>query len=121
MSGLGGLNKSQHGVVVGLVQLQLPVVETPSQLAAQTRRNQGSMGLVVFPGYALHGLSMSTVPELMVSLDGSDGTFDSMGEGMFFSFDGTSCGFDAPTRSYKGPEPQPLVPDSVVANLKKAA
>ena len=36
MSGLGGLNKSSNGVVVGLVQLQLPVVETPAQLAAQT-------------------------------------------------------------------------------------
>ena len=32
MNGLGGLNKSPHGVVVGLVQLQLPVVETPAQL-----------------------------------------------------------------------------------------
>ncbi|EWS63605.1 Formamidase [Hydrogenophaga sp. T4] len=82
MSGLGGLNKSKHGVVVGLVQLQLPVVETPAQLAAQTqricdlvgkaRRNQGSMDLVVFPEYALHGLSMSTAPELMVSLDGPE-------------------------------------------------
>ena len=30
MSGLGGLNKSAHGVVVGLVQLQLPVVQTPA-------------------------------------------------------------------------------------------
>ena len=38
MSGLGGLNKSPNGVVVGLVQLQLPVVETPAQLAAQTER-----------------------------------------------------------------------------------
>lgn len=82
MSGLGGLNKSKHGVVVGLVQLQLPVVETPAQLAAQTqricelvgkaRRNQGTMDLVVFPEYALHGLSMSTAPELMVSLDGPE-------------------------------------------------
>ena len=35
MSGLGGLNKSPNGVVIGLVQLQLPVVETPAQLAAQ--------------------------------------------------------------------------------------
>ena len=33
MSGLGGLNKSPNGVVIGLVQLQLPVVETPAQLA----------------------------------------------------------------------------------------
>ncbi|MDB5928698.1 MAG: Nitrilase/cyanide hydratase and apolipoprotein N-acyltransferase, partial [Polaromonas sp.] len=38
MSGLGGLNKSRNGVVVGLVQLQLPVVKTPADLAAQTLR-----------------------------------------------------------------------------------
>ena len=31
MSGLGGLNKSANGVVIGLVQLQLPVVETPAR------------------------------------------------------------------------------------------
>jgi len=82
MSGLGGLNKSPNGVVVGLVQLQLPVVETPVQLAAQTRRicemvgkarrNLATMDLVVFPEYALHGLSMNTAPELMVSLDGPE-------------------------------------------------
>ncbi|HEU5296852.1 MAG TPA: formamidase [Burkholderiaceae bacterium] len=82
MSGLGGLNKSTNGVVVGLVQLQLPVVETTAQLGAQTqricelvgkaRRNLSTMDLVVFPEYALHGLSMSTAPELMVSLDGPE-------------------------------------------------
>lgn len=82
MTGLGGLNKSKHGVVMGLVQLQLPVVDTPAQLAAQAkricdlvgkaRRNQATMDLVVFPEYSLHGLSMSTAPELMVSLDGPE-------------------------------------------------
>jgi len=82
MSGLGGLNKSRHGVVMGLVQLQLPVVETPEQLAAQTqricamvakaRRNQSTMDLVVFPEYALHGLSMSMGPALMCTLDGPE-------------------------------------------------
>jgi len=82
MSGLGGLNKSAHGLVVGLVQLQLPVVETPTQLAAQTqricelvgkaRRNLATMDLVVFPEYALHGLSMSTAPALMCTLDGPE-------------------------------------------------
>ncbi|MGC1174814.1 formamidase [Polaromonas sp.] len=82
MSGLGGLNKSRHGVVMGLVQLQLPVVDTPEQLAAQTqricamvakaRRNQSTMDLVVFPEYALHGLSMSMDPALMCSLDGPE-------------------------------------------------
>lgn len=82
MTGLGGLNKSKQGVVMGLVQLQLPVVDTPAQLAAQAkricdlvgkaRRNQATMDLVVFPEYSLHGLSMSTAPELMVSLDGPE-------------------------------------------------
>ena len=38
MSGLAGLNKSPSGLVVGLVQLQLRVLETPAQLAGQTQR-----------------------------------------------------------------------------------
>ena len=38
MSGLAGLNKTPSGMVMGLVQLQLPVVETPAQLASQTQR-----------------------------------------------------------------------------------
>jgi formamidase len=82
MSGLGGLNKSPNGVVLGLVQLQLPVVATPVDLAAQTekicamvakaRRNMPSIDLVVFPEYALHGLSMDTNPEIMCRLDGPE-------------------------------------------------
>lgn len=82
MSGLGGLNKSPNGVVIGMVQLQLPVVETPAQVKAQTqrivemvgkaRRSYPGMDLVVFPEYSLHGLSMSTAPELMCSLDGPE-------------------------------------------------
>jgi formamidase len=82
MSGLAGLNKSPSGVVVGLVQLQLPVVETPAQVASQTqrivsmvgkaRRSYPGMDLVVFPEYCLHGLSMSTADELMVTLDGPE-------------------------------------------------
>ncbi len=82
MSGLGGLNKSPNGVVVGLVQLQLPVVETTEHLARQTqrivelvgkaRRNNAGLDLVVFPEYALHGLSMNTSDELMCSMDGPE-------------------------------------------------
>jgi formamidase len=82
MSGLGGLNKSDNGVVIGLVQLQLPVVATPADLERQTarivelvgkaRRNLGTMDLVVFPEYALHGLSMDTNPAIMCSLDGPE-------------------------------------------------
>ena len=82
MSGLGGLNKSPHGVVLGLVQLQLPVVKTPRDLAAQTvricdmvakaRRNNAAMDLVVFPEYSLHGLSMDTSVQIMCRLDGPE-------------------------------------------------
>lgn len=82
MSGLGGLNKSPDGVVIGLVQLQLPNVKTKEDLSAQTkricemvgkaRRNQSSMDLVVFPEYALHGLSMDMNPEIMCRMDGPE-------------------------------------------------
>ena len=82
MSGLGGLNKSPNGVVLGLVQLQLPQVKTPADLAAQTaricsmvakaRRNMPSMDLVVFPEYSLHGLSMDTNLAIMCRLDGPE-------------------------------------------------
>lgn len=82
MNGLGGLNKSDNGVVIGLVQLQLPVVKTKADLTAQTarvvelvgkaRRNIGTMDLVVFPEYMLHGLSMDTNPEIMCSMDGPE-------------------------------------------------
>lgn len=82
MSGLGGLNKSPAGVVIGLVQLQPPAVSTGADLERQTRRicemvgkarrGMPSMDLVVFPEYSLHGLSMDTNPELMCSLDGPE-------------------------------------------------
>jgi formamidase len=84
MSGLGGLNKSKNGVVIGLVQLQLPNVVTPSDLTTQAervaalvgkaRRSYPNMDLVVFPEYSLHGLSMDTNPEIMCSLDGPEVT-----------------------------------------------
>ena len=38
MNGLGGLNKSPNGVVIGLVQLQLPIVATKADLTEQTQR-----------------------------------------------------------------------------------
>ncbi len=82
MSGLGGLNKAPDGVVIGLVQLQLPTIATKSDLATQTnricamvqkaRKNMPTMDLVVFPEYSLHGLSMDTNAELMSRLDGPE-------------------------------------------------
>jgi len=82
MSGLGGLNKSKAGVVLGMVQTQLPNVKTAADLERQTRvivelvgkarRNLASMDLVVFPEYSLHGLSMDTNPEIMCRVDGPE-------------------------------------------------
>lgn len=82
MTGLGGLNRSPGGVVIGLVQLQLPVVATRDDLARQTaeisalvtkaRKGMSTMDLVVFPEYALHGLSMDTNPQIMCRLDGPE-------------------------------------------------
>lgn len=82
MNGLGGLNKSPNGVVIGLVQLQLPTIATRADVTAQVERivalvakaraNMASMDLVVFPEYALHGLSMDTRPEILCTLDGPE-------------------------------------------------
>ncbi len=82
MNGLGGLNKSPNGVVLGLVQLQLPVIETRADITAQAakiagmvgkaRRNLATMDLVVFPEYALHGLSMDVRDEVTCTLDGPE-------------------------------------------------
>ena len=81
-SGLGGLNKSPNGVVIGVVQLQLPVVKTKAELASQTerivsmtakaKRNMPTLDLVVFPEYALHGLSMDTSDEIMCDREGPE-------------------------------------------------
>ncbi|MEC2159762.1 formamidase [Virgibacillus halodenitrificans] len=82
MSGLGGLNKSPNGVVLGLVQLQLPVVETKDDLLKQTdkvcemvrkaKRFAAPIDLVVFPEYMLHGLSMDMRDEIMCEMDGPE-------------------------------------------------
>ncbi len=82
MSGLGGLNKSPGGVVIGLAQLQLPDPHTRAALWEQTmkvvamvgkaRRSMPTMDLIVFPEYSLHGLSMDTSAEIMCTLDGPE-------------------------------------------------
>lgn len=82
MSGLGGLNKSPNGVVIGLAQLQLPDPRTREAIWTQTqkivamvgkaRRNNPGMDLIVFPEYSLHGLSMDTSPDIMCSLNGPE-------------------------------------------------
>ena len=82
MNGLGGLNPSPHGLVLGLVQLALPSIETRADITRQTarvaamvakaRRNMATLDLVVFPEYALHGLSMDVRDEVTCDLDGPE-------------------------------------------------
>ncbi len=82
MSGLGGLNKSPQGVVVGLVQLSLPDPHTRKEIAVQVekivamvakaKRGMPGLDLVVFPEYSLHGLSMDTHEEILCTLDGPE-------------------------------------------------
>ena len=60
MNGLGGLNPSPNGVVLGLVQLALPLIETRADITRQTerivamvakaRRNMASTGSRGVPG-----------------------------------------------------------------------
>lgn len=80
MSGLGGLNKCSGGIVISVVQSQLFDVQTPEALAAavdhvvslvrQTKRAYPATDFVLFPEYCLHGLSMSTDPAILCSLEG---------------------------------------------------
>ena len=41
-------------------------------MIGKARRNLATMDLVVFPEYALHGLSMDTNPEIMCGIDGPE-------------------------------------------------
>jgi formamidase len=82
MNGLGGLNKSPNGVVIGLVQLQLPDIADGADIARQTgkivtmigkaKRGLGTLDLVVFPEYALHGLSMDIRDDILCDRDGPE-------------------------------------------------
>ena len=80
---LGGLNKTPNGVVIGVIQLQLPEsIKTKEDLSKQTqvictmvqkaRNNLSTMDMIVFPEYSLHGLSMDTSDEIMCTLDGPE-------------------------------------------------
>ncbi|SMQ49773.1 unnamed protein product [Zymoseptoria tritici ST99CH_3D7] len=83
MSGLNGLNKSSpSSIIIGACQSQLFPVHTPSQLASavqhvvslvsKARRAYPLMDLIVFPEYCIHGLSMSTSPSILCTLDGPE-------------------------------------------------
>lgn len=80
MSGLGGLNKTEGGIVIAAVQSQLFHVATPEDLSKatkhvcdlvrQARRANPATDLVLFPEYSIHGLTMDMNPEIMCTVDG---------------------------------------------------
>ena len=82
MNGLGGWNRSENGVVIGLVQINTPVIRDREDLARQAeviagyvgkaRRGLSTMDLVVFPEYALHGMSLETHDGVTSDLDGPE-------------------------------------------------
>ncbi|MEA2918857.1 MAG: formamidase [Bradyrhizobium sp.] len=128
---LGGLNKSPEGIVIGLVQLQLPVVVTKADLARQTERIHGTNGRadeiitaevrpdlvrearihwgvenniyqLWHPGYvAVKGGAMDCPYTFMQDMVA--GTFRLPWEDQVKVTDGTSCGFPVPTRIF-GPK-----------------
>ena len=82
MSGLGGLNKTTGGIVIAAVQSQLFRVDEPQDLANATthichlvrrcKHEYPQVDLVLFPEYCIHGLSMSTDPRIMCTMDGPE-------------------------------------------------
>jgi hypothetical protein len=92
MSGLGGLNKSRNGVVLGLVQLQLPVVVTPGDLAAPTQF--GHRAYVAVKGGA-RDCPYTYMQDLVA------GRYRLPWESEVVVTDGTPCGFPAPSREYQ--------------------
>ena len=84
MTGLGGLNPSPGGLVLGLVQFQVPTVTAPAHLAetAQkiasmvrgTKAGMPSLDLIVFPEYSLNGLDPKSWADdaLLCDLDGPE-------------------------------------------------
>jgi hypothetical protein len=103
MSGLGGRNKSASGVAVGLVQL--PVVDTPAQPAAQTQR------ICDLVGKARRNLG---------TMDLAAGRLRWPWEGSVQMTEGSSCGLAPPSRRCRWPEPNPLMTGAAAPTNKVA-
>lgn len=80
MDGLGGLNKTENGVVIGLLQPRSPDISSPEDLhraadrlasfVHQVKQRRPEIDIVVFPEYSLNGAAKSLRAELQCSLDG---------------------------------------------------
>ncbi|MGJ8585832.1 MAG: hypothetical protein ACSHXD_17215 [Marinosulfonomonas sp.] len=95
MNGLGGLNKSDNGVVIGLVQLQLPIVETKADLTARTGRVVELVAAEVCP---------DLVPEARLGWGVENNPYK-IGHRGYVAVDGTAFGFPKPTRRFSEKEP----------------
>ena len=67
MTGLGGLNKSAHGVVVGLVQLQLPVVDTPAQASLSRAERSANVRGAFVCDLPLEGKVVVVIDDVMTT------------------------------------------------------
>jgi formamidase len=84
VTGLGGLNPSPGGLVLGLVQFQVPTVTAPGHLAETAQKiatmvrgakaGMPSLDLIVFPEYSLNGLDPKSWADdaLLCDLDGPE-------------------------------------------------
>lgn len=80
MDGLGGLNKSENGVVIALLQANTPMIATPDDLlvaadrlaafVVQIKQWRPNIDIIVFPEYSLNGGSKALESELQCSIDG---------------------------------------------------
>ena len=95
MNGLGGLNKSPNGVVVGVVQSQLPVVATPADLAAQTQKIVATVGKARRNMAGGAGDCPYTFMQDLVA-----GRYRLPWEDEVVHKDGTAYGFPKPSRRY---------------------
>lgn len=82
MDGLGGLNKTANGILIGLLQPRSADIATPDDLrlsaerlasfVQEVKRGRPNIDLIVFPEYSLNGVSKALSPELQCSLDGAE-------------------------------------------------
>ena len=82
-AGLNGSNKSADGMVIGLVQWQLPVVTSRADVQREAAKVADLVRNAKKPAaptsissssrnHIIHGLSMSTDPDMMCTLDGPE-------------------------------------------------
>lgn len=82
MTSLGGLNPTSTALTLGLVQQQVPLISTIADVDATTdlvcrtvreaKSGFGSLDMLVFPEYSLHGLRKSSwaLDDVMCDMDG---------------------------------------------------